>query len=245
METKNIGLVGRGKFGSVLNTHFENEGIQVDISEGRGRNAELAERSDVLIISVPPKHVEEVMLEIRDSIHENLLIISFAAAVAQEDMKNWSGCENIVRAMTELGAQQVIVQRHTEASSLLGRISKDEVLETDNEEDVDVFTVTIGCLPGIAAWQFVHNAHSADTWLHEYGKWVHQSYGIAENVVKNVIAKAKIHKSSEELLTEVATKGGITEAIVKQLDSDCDSSFAQLIEAGMVRTQILKTSLGE
>ncbi|KAJ1695730.1 hypothetical protein LUZ63_012428 [Rhynchospora breviuscula] len=62
-------------------------------------NAQVVEDSDVVIISVKPQIVRQVLTELKPFFTKDKLIVSIAAGIKMKDIKDWSGKSRIIRVM--------------------------------------------------------------------------------------------------------------------------------------------------
>lgn len=241
MKGRNIGLIGHGHLGRALEKECQNQGMELMISEGRGRNEALVKQSDVVLLTVKPEHVQGALTEVRSALQDTL-VISFVAAVPQAMMQEWADHSQIVRAMTDIGCQQMIVQANELAGTVLAPLSHHDLIQSHDEEAIDIFTAIVGCLPGVAAWHFAHNKGAKD-WLEAYTQWAEDRWLISSHVTRGIVAQAAAHESAEKLLESVATKGGITEAMVQALSADAEIAFEALVGAGLDRVQSIVQTL--
>ncbi|KAJ3676227.1 hypothetical protein LUZ60_003639 [Juncus effusus] len=62
-------------------------------------NAQVVDDSDVVIISVKPQIVKQVLTELKPFFTKDKLIVSIAAGIKMKDIKDWSGKSRIIRVM--------------------------------------------------------------------------------------------------------------------------------------------------
>jgi pyrroline-5-carboxylate reductase len=55
--------------------------------------------SDVIVISVKPQIVKQVLLELKPLLTEEKLLVSIAAGIKMKDLQDWSGQQRIIRVM--------------------------------------------------------------------------------------------------------------------------------------------------
>lgn len=245
--TKNVGLIGYGHLGKALTEHIQTKtGTQVHVSEGRGHNTKIAENADILILTVKPEQIAEVIEEIREALKEETVIVSFASSASKVHIRQ--GISNdVVRAMTDIEFKQIIAEQHTGVRALLDALSENELMETDEEEQIDIFTVLVGCLPGVAAWQFLHN-EDAGEWLEKYITFIERTIGVPHTAARQICEKVwRDHESGkvslETKVFKVSTKGGITEALISALETKNDVSFTELLSKGMDRISTIQRGL--
>lgn len=246
-NTQNIGLIGRGHLGKELITRIKDKtGYDVHVSEGRGKNSEVAQNADILILAVKPGQIAEVMFEIREALKAETVIISFASSASKSHIKD-DVSNTVVRAMTDIGFEQIIAEKNAATDSFLQALSENEVINAEDEEEIDAFTSLIGCLPGVAAWQFEYNENAGE-WLEKYIEFIKEVSGVPQVVSRNICSK--VWKDDEEgkikfeaKVQSVATKGGVTEAMIEALEGNFTISFEELLQAGMCRISNIKRDL--
>lgn len=183
---------------------------------------ELVNSSEIIFLTIKPDKVEEVALNI-SKLLSSQLIISFVAGLKFNVLKKLlNNYENIYRAMPTLGISSGSspIAIYTEADineskalhilSLLGRC-----LQID-EDQFDAFTSIFGAGPA-------YISHLSDT-LAEIAK--EHGFVEPEPWIRDMLdGTSFIHKSGEgstkfeNIKNMVASKGGVTEAALKKIDS--------------------------
>lgn len=245
-STKNaqtVGLIGYGHLGhAVAEQIAKRSEVRLMIADDRSKNGEIASASDVLILTVRPTQIEGVMDEIRQQLKANVVVLSFAAAVPNNFIASGrvSGSEiQVVRAMTDIGLGQIIAQDNFATNGLLEKISAHPLLKAETEKDIDAFSVFVGCLPGVCAWQFAHNPQ-AEKWLNSYAEFIHTELGVAVEVSKKIIEDVRLKGNFEQTINTVATKGGITESLIQELQKRPGISYQELFVTGMDRIDAVR-----
>ncbi|XP_068658490.1 pyrroline-5-carboxylate reductase isoform X2 [Aristolochia californica] len=117
-EHFNLGFVGAGKMAESITRGVIESGVlpasrictahsrveRRDIFEKIGvkiyrQNAEVAENCHVIILSVKPQKVKEVVLELRPLLSKEKLLVSVAAGVKLKDLQEWAGHGRVIRVM--------------------------------------------------------------------------------------------------------------------------------------------------
>ncbi|PHU25668.1 Pyrroline-5-carboxylate reductase [Capsicum chinense] len=80
--------------GSARRTAFESIGVTVF-----DNNTQVAEDSDVIIFSVKPQVVKNVVSQLRPILSEKQLLVSVAAGVKLNDLQEWAGQDRFIRVM--------------------------------------------------------------------------------------------------------------------------------------------------
>lgn len=61
--------------------------------------------------------------------------------------------------MTDIQFEQILAE--TGGRHFLSSLSENPLIEVQDEEPVDAHTILVGCLPGVIAWQLLHNQTGA------------------------------------------------------------------------------------
>jgi len=241
MET--IGFIGSGNMaealikGIITARLYEPENILVsDIRPERlnflakeyhvqpvDKNANLAAKVDILILSVKPQNMTEALESIKDAIKQETLVISIAAGIKTAKIAEALGDMAIVRVMPNTpaligeGASALFANDKAKpmlqkAKSLFSAVGKAVVV--DDEDLIDAVTAVSGSGP---AYFFLL--------MEEMIKAASQ-LGLAENVAKDLVLQTakgagllaveadKKGESPAELRKKVTSPGGTTEAAV-------------------------------
>ena len=175
--------------------------------------------ADAVILAVKPQDLAELAGEIKEKIGEHSIIISIAAGVTIEKIKNRFGRDKIVRVMPNLGlsvGEGISAWKSSglsssdleKAQALLNDLS--ENFEVEKESDIDAVTAISGSGP---AYFFLF-AEALEKSARALGLSDAQARSLVE---KTLSASASLQKgkSYEELISTIASKGGTTEAALK------------------------------
>lgn len=243
MNSLEPGRIGHGHFGRALNDRFhERTDLQLHLGHSRNESAAVAARSKQILLAVRPDQVKDTLLQIRAEL-DNTLIISFAAAVPIEWMQSLVGDRaQVVRAMADIDFQQVMCQRNESSEALLGPLSQHPLIQTRDERDLDAMTTLVGCLPGIAAWQYAARPEAATQWLNKWGQMTESHLGIpmevSHSIIEKVLGKGDFHRQVES----VATAGGVTASMVDAMKTG-EFNHHKLFQTGMDRIQSIAARL--
>ncbi|KAL0373529.1 UNVERIFIED_CONTAM: Pyrroline-5-carboxylate reductase [Sesamum radiatum] len=126
-ESYNLGFIGAGKMaesiaggvvksgvlpasrirtahrGTARRTAFESFGVKV-----LDENSQVVQESDVVVFSVKPQVVKDVVLQLRPLLSEKKLLVSVAAGVKLKDLQEWAGHNRFIRVMPNTPAAVVI-----------------------------------------------------------------------------------------------------------------------------------------
>ncbi len=257
---KTIGIIGHGHLGQAVEAQMNDVLVQSELHPGPANrwiqkapliahNAEeiasVASQADLLVLCVRPSQVLDAIAEIRKHAKANLPILSFAAAVPLEAMESFG--QPVARAMTEISFSEMAVTDADFAQEFCSELSFAESVLTVNEEGVDDFTILVGCLPGVALWH--HSKLGAETngkWLAGYVEFIEKTLHITGGTLKNIaedVLGNDPYESTEERIKRIATKGGITEALIAQLEQDPQTDFETMLATGRARMQAIIQSL--
>ncbi|GER57210.1 pyrroline-5-carboxylate reductase [Striga asiatica] len=75
-------------------TAFESFGVKV-----LSHNVEVVQESDVVVFSVKPQVLKDVILQLRPLLSEKQLLVSVAAGVKLKDLQEWAGHSRFIRVM--------------------------------------------------------------------------------------------------------------------------------------------------
>ncbi len=232
-----IGIIGHGSLGQAIAKRSEELGYNVIISDGE-RNEEVARNADILALCVKPCKASEIAAEIKASV-AGVSIVSFMAAVPIEKLRAEIS-PKVERAMTNLGLDSVC---HTDSDDQITRfcenLSRGNTEKTSTESRVDMFTIAIGCLPGIAAWQFAHNAEKADQWLSEWTNFLHEKTEFDTGVLVKIIREVKEAGEYEETVNRVKTPHGVTQAMLDKLEQSTEIDLEELLFAATERNEAI------
>ncbi len=252
---KTVGIIGMGHMGTAIMTGLLNAGLKKEniITSNRSAdNKQAALNSDWIIIAVKPAIVKEVIEEIKNVTSDKVLL-SVAAGITIEMLQQWTDNteQKIIRLMPSLPitynqgvigfcANKNISDKEKEQTknilSLLGT-----VIDCQNENDLDAITLIAGCGPAIVCYFMEMLAQSGE----EFGLTKEVSQILAlQTFVGTLIYLGETKQTPIELQNAVATKGGVTETIIKSLDEkNLSENFKESLEKGYTKIANLKSSL--
>ena len=164
-------------------------------------NEELVHASNLLVLAVRPGQVEEALAGIRGAVQEGTGLLSFAGVVPLDFLQTHFDGE-VGRAMADLNFEQAMrCGRDERMKALVEALSEDECLEREDETAVDEHTTLVACNPGISAW------------LREHNELTHEILGVSREAMQRLQSRVLREGSFAAKIKEVATKGGVTEAM--------------------------------
>lgn len=267
---KKIGFIGYGNMGKViingfllsgalkpeemiLSTRSENKlsnlkELYLGIEIARN-NCIIASESDLLFLLVGTKDVKDVLEEIKNYTNENTHIIYIAAGLTMEIVgRMFKGkISKAIPSITSEVLEGVTLICHNPGVSkeeadyvnnLFNSIGQLKIVE---ENDFEVGTELTSCSPAFIARIFMEFARKAA---------LNSGFSIRESedmLIEALYGTSKLLKKKdidfENLLSSVATKGGITEEGLKVLDDELPELFDKLFEKTIEKHGIIKSEL--
>lgn len=171
----NIGIIGYGNIGEAIVEGILKNGYAPETILASSRNqkkikkalndlhiritrenTKVVEHADVLIIAVKPMNMKEVLLEIKDHLKENQILVSVVSSVDIESIEEVVGNKKIIRSMLNT---PVMVGEGMSALSVNDAVSHDDIkdaydlfasfgaVEVVEERYMDVITAISGTSP--------------------------------------------------------------------------------------------------
>lgn len=212
-------------------------------------NTEVAKKSDVIFLATKPQYIKQVLEEISSEINSKKLIVSIAAGVSTNTIEEVLR-ENIpvirvmpnapaviLEGMSGISTGRYATEEHTEfVQQLLSNIGKCIVV---SEDKIDVLTAISGSGPAFFYQMINEMAKAGD----KLGLDYKNSLLLA---AQTAIGSAKImlesDLSAEELIKNIATKGGCTQVGVSYLE---EQDFSTLIFETIKKTSEKAKVLGQ
>ncbi|RZC52393.1 hypothetical protein C5167_020824 [Papaver somniferum] len=187
-------------------------------------NHQVVEHSDVIIFSVKPQMVKEVVLQLKPSLTEDKLLVSIAAGIKLCDLQEWSGNTRFIRVMPNTPSA---VGQAASVISLGGTATEEDGLLMDslfgaigktwraNEKMFDAVTGLSGSGP---AYIFLAIEALADGGV-AAGLPRDLAAGLAAQTVLGAAAMVvNTGKHPGQLKDDVASPGGTTIAAIHELE---------------------------
>lgn len=189
-------------------------------------NKELTRKSDVIFLATKPNYIKDVLNVIKDELTTEKLLISIAAGISTKTIEDEAGFEiPVIRVMPNAPALvlegmsgivkgKFATDEHIEfTQDFLSNIGKCLVVE---EDKIDVLTAISGSGPAFFYKTINEIARAGEKLGLEYEKSLLLS-------IQTAIGSAKIMLNSdltpEELISNIATKGGCTQVGVDYMES--------------------------
>jgi len=250
---RTVGIIGAGNLGTHLYKLFQRNGLDhsVTLSNCGRNNKDIIESSDIIFLTVKPNNIQNVCEEIKvnNKWNSQKIIISAAAGVPISKITEWLGNNtlyNVVRCMPNLpisvGHGSIVWYFNSSSrvqEYINSMIDGPEMIYIQNEELMDAATVAFGCLPAYISKFF-------QTYL-ETGQEMGFTYEETHSLlIKTFVGTSILLKDyhPEEVIKQVASKGGATEKGLEMLDN---SRFTENIKMSafesLIRVQNITKSL--
>jgi len=227
---KKIGIIGAsGNLGNALKNLFLLNGyknslllsdkISEDVIENS--NEDVIENSNILFLCVKPKDMKEVLEQFKDK--KDKLIISCVASVSTSNIKKNTQNLKIARIMPNLpiaygkGAITYFSNDLDDKDLLfLEKILKGPMLLKVNDENlIDVSTILTGSMPAFIA----KIAENHLIFGEKFGFTKEESLKLYSSTVEGTLEMLK-NNSSEKIISNVCSPGGVTEKGIKFLKNN-------------------------
>ncbi|MDO4938141.1 MAG: pyrroline-5-carboxylate reductase, partial [Sutterellaceae bacterium] len=244
------GLVGHGMEGSDITVKDPHEDKRAKLEALYGIHttdtvgAWITE-ADVLVLGVKPQALKEALKEVAPLIGKDTTVISIAAGVTVEALKNWTGTDRIVRAMPNTPAMvsqgftglyapetatEVDVERAEKVVAAIGQYRK-----FDHEDDLH--TVTGGPGSGVAyVFLFMQGLQEA---LERQGLESQAAHDLALATVEGAAALARQSGGDFAVLRQnVTSKGGTTAKAIETFEAqDLRGTIDAAVKACIARSK--------
>jgi pyrroline-5-carboxylate reductase len=253
-----VGIIGYGSMGSMLAGKFTASGKLKDgsilvsnrtkeklstLPDGAlacSNNNELAAQADIIFLCAKPGDMREIIEEIRPVRKQGSMLVSLNGSISfatLEKIADGKIAKVIPSVTAEINRSQTLIcyNRHVEKKDkaqleyLLACIG--EIIELP-EHEMGMGSELVSCMPGFIASMMDVICHSAE-------KHTEILPGqVARMVLKTMTATGELmlknNASFEEIITRVATRGGITEegirVIYEQFPAVADQMFGKTLE---------------
>ena len=241
-QTK-IGIIGMGHIGTALfQGLIRSKNVSrahIRVSNSSVQNVQAIRGADIVFLTIKKSLVVEVLRQIKDDLKINAVIVSAIAGLSGHEIKNiLKTNHHVVRIMPSLPIS--VGEGIIGVYLLTSEVSKYKIcnllsglgtiIEVDDEQKLDILTVASGCGPGVAAYLIQSLTKS----YIDIGLTRSEALDVALQTIDGTCALLKEQNMSpQKLLSQVATKGGITESIVYYFDEhDLSSIVVQGLKKG-------------
>jgi pyrroline-5-carboxylate reductase len=201
----------------------------------------ICNESDIIMICVKPKDMYELCLSLNEIVDKQTKIVSVAAGVTLENLKNALPGRKLFRAMPNIG-----VRDNLGITSIFSTEENDEILEifnflgkaflVENEEKINLHTSLIGSGPAF----YFEIINEFENRLDELIPDGISKRDITLLFLTSLISAIKNGESLEDLIGIIKSKGGTTEAGLNLLyDQNFIKVFSDAIDAAKNRASEL------
>ena len=261
----NVGIIGFGSMGKMLAEKFSASGLvsknslllasrsPEKLKDAKkwatvvGSNAELAASSDIVFLCLRPFDLKGVLEEIRDSLKEDALLVSLNGSVSFTNLEKSlaGGARRIAKVIPSVTAEvdrsQTLVCYNdnvtTEDKGNLKRLLSclGDIIELP-ENEMGMGSELVSCMPGFIASIFDVLVRSAK----EHTEIPHDQ--VVRMVLQTMIATGELmlkkDMSFEDVVTRVATPGGITEEGTKVVYENFPETARVLFEKTLQKRKL-------
>lgn len=250
-----IGIIGYGHLGKALKKGLIRSGIakeSIFVANTQKESKRVVSNADLLFITVKPKDVFRLIRDIREEVKDKILISAAAAVSIAHISKSAKYAKlKIIRIMPNLpiAHQQGVIGLYANKYILPAEKKKiiriltalGKVIECKRESEIDAMTILSGSGPAITAYYILLMIKAGMS----IGLSKLVSEQIALQTVKGTITTIQESQQTvEELQNAVATKGGITETILRNFnDQNIPNQFVASMERGYGKIKRIKEEL--
>jgi pyrroline-5-carboxylate reductase len=216
-------------------------------------NTVVARAAQVLILAVKPQDLRTVATQIGTVMQHRPLVISIAAGIRATDLQRWLGGIPVVRCMPNtlalngcgvtglIATPDVPAAGRALAAQILGAVGP--ALWVEREQDMDAVTAVSGSGPAY----FFLLIEMLETSGVQLGLSKEVAHRLAVETAYGAGQMARVATESAATLREqVTSKGGTTEAALKQLEgANVRAIFANAIAAAAKRSAEMADQLGK
>ena len=258
-----VGIIGYGSMGKMLLWKFSEAGniekeelfvsnrTESKLEEAKDianavSSRELASLCDIVFVCVRPVDLKAVLEDIRDSINPDALLVSLNGSVSFETIRKVIAVKTakVIPSLTaEIGRSQTLVcfdERVSDKNALKDLLSTiGDVVELP-ENEMGMGSELVSCMPGFIASIFDVICRSAE------GHTAIPKDQIVKMVLRTMSATGDLmlqkDMSFEDVVTRVATKGGITEegtkVVYENFPETAELLFEKTLEKRRLTTEI-------
>lgn len=253
---KNLSFIGCGHLAKCLiqglskNTEFQISGF--DLFQGslewlksNGHKIlslqDCCQQSDIIFLCVKPQDMPTLCNDLKQYLKQGQEVVSVAAGIKLEKLKELLPGANITRVMTNVGTRDnlgvtaIFSQKINEdIVSLFNFLGK--AFLVDNEDQIDLHTVLIGSGPAF----FYDLLNEFEDKMEDIIDDKDMKREITILFLTSIISAIKNGENLDTLVDSVASKGGTTEAGLKFLrEKNFNSIFSEAVDKGVERAKKL------
>ena len=244
----NIAIIGAGHMGTALMDGLVKSGIKknsIRLGKRGASNMRAVNGARIIFVAVKPSVVDELLSEFKDEL-KGKVVVSLAAGVTSGYLKKHAKGAHVARIMPNLpvaeGEGVIGFMRGNLSDAEVKVISKllsglGVVIKVRTDLELDAITLIAGCGPGVVA-SFVEALSKNAA---RYGLTGFRAEQIAFQTFKGTLAYMESRLiPAARLKKAVATKGGVTEAILKDLEKGFEKNLARALDVGGKRIKKIR-----
>ncbi|MFW2177714.1 MULTISPECIES: pyrroline-5-carboxylate reductase [unclassified Moraxella] len=234
-------------------SHFADQGLATYVATEAGNTEQAIANADVVLLAVKPQVLKDVLLPIKDSWGEQL-VISIVAGIGTDSLKSWLGNNvKLVRAMpntpamiqmgaTGLFASQGVGEHECELAEQVMKATG-LVLWVDDEDLLHAVTAVSGSAPAYFFYMLENMIATGES----MGLTNTQATALA---MQTALGSAQMaltsHDSPAELRRKVTSPNGTTQSAIAVMDAQAmNQTIAQAMQACVERSRQLSRELAK
>tara|TARA_B100000674_G_C37882844_1_gene935156 strand:- start:444 stop:1217 length:774 start_codon:yes stop_codon:yes gene_type:complete len=253
---KNLSFIGCGHLAKCLiqglsnKTEYEISGFDIfqgslDWLESKGHKSlsleDCCKQSDVIFLCVKPQDIPTLCGDLKEHLREGQEVISVAAGVKLEKLKELLPGARITRVMTNVGTRD-----NLGVTAIFSQVINDEIISlfnflgkaftVENEDQIDLHTVLIGSGPAF----FYDLLSEFEEKMQDIVNDKDMKREVTILFLTSIISAIKNGENLDSLVDSVASKGGTTEAGLKFLrEKNFNLIFSEAVDRGVERAKEL------
>lgn len=223
MKNLGIGIMGMGKVGNSVEQLLRRNGFKNIFEGDKRKNLDTIRRSNILFLTVRPQNLKHVLAQIDATCSNDKLIISLVTGASLENIETYLDDFPIIRGTLNIpisigkGTIAYYPNRNVNEQQLRyfhDMLKGPQILRMKEESQIDTSTVLVGCGPAfissIAQEYILFGVRN--------GLTVEESKQLYVSTLAGTVDMLQIYPS-EDIISKVATPGGITEKGLAHLRS--------------------------
>lgn len=201
---------------------------------------------EAVILGFKPQKISEALFLLNSHLKVETILISLLAATQIKKFINLTPSKRVIRLMPNLGVATgdgVVLWGQlglssTEVAFWQQRLNGLGLAPLMDEEHIDLYTLHSGCAP---AFLF--------QWIHDAGEFAAKNGGEAElgrkiliEAFKGTLARLEAKEDMAHKISQVASKGGVTEAVLLTWKNVCSDYIQKGLAAGLAKMKEFRES---
>ncbi|MBU1202972.1 pyrroline-5-carboxylate reductase [Patescibacteria group bacterium] len=204
------------------------------------------DNADIIIFSIKPQQFNDIAKQIKGRLKPNQLVVSIMAGISYKHISQSIKHKKVVRAMPNLALQvghsvtawytprAFVKSVKSTTNSLLSVFGA--VLEVKKEDMIDKVTAISGSGPAY----FFFTAEALESVALDFGFNKRQAAMLAKDTFIGAAKLAQVDKRDNKKLRQAVTsKGGTTEAAIREISTDFLSMWRRALKAAHQRAKVI------